>query len=140
MYLKLNALQGSASREHAGSFFLHLAGCRAEREGVSEEPAEVRDALEDLVEETVGAVELTEDYSTCRDSCRTHAHTRLLQSSEKASPLPTQQCSYDALQEEDWRTCLFAVFCTRSRPQPLNIVALYVLTFTARLSLLLWLL
>lgn len=28
------------------------------------------------MEETVGAMELTEDYYTYRDSCHTHAHTR----------------------------------------------------------------
>lgn len=102
MYLKLNALQGSVSREHAGSFFCILAGCGAEREGVSEELAEVRDALEDLLKETVGAMELTEDYSTCRDSCRAHAHTRLLQRVclEKESTPRSQQRSHDALQEE----------------------------------------
>lgn len=39
--------------------------------------SEVRDALEDLVKETVGAMELTEDYYTHRHSCHTHAHTHL---------------------------------------------------------------
>lgn len=29
------------------------------------------------MKETVGAMELTEDYSAYRDSCRTHAHTHL---------------------------------------------------------------
>lgn len=37
----------------------------------------VRDALEDLVKETVGAIELTEDYYTYRDSCHAHVHIRL---------------------------------------------------------------
>lgn len=46
-------------------------------ESVGDTEREVRDALEDLVKETVGAMELTEDYYTYRDSCHTHAHTHL---------------------------------------------------------------
>lgn len=34
--------------------------------------SDVRDAPEDLLKETVGASELTEDYFTHRDSCRAH--------------------------------------------------------------------
>lgn len=44
---------------------------------VGEAHSEVRDALEDLVKETVGAMEITGDYYAHRNSCHTHAHTSL---------------------------------------------------------------
>lgn len=37
--------------------------------------SEVRDAREDLQRETAGAIELTVDYSTHKDSCYTYVHT-----------------------------------------------------------------
>lgn len=78
-----------------GVFLQQLAACLA-CPRVSEKLTDVRDALEDLAKETVGAMKLTEDYSTCRDSCHTHAHTCLLHSvcvcAEKVYMPQSKQC------------------------------------------------
>lgn len=70
--------------------------------------SEVRDALEDRVNETVGAMELTEDYYTCRDSCHTHALTHLehnvcvclcVCTQRRYTMLQSKQCWCNALQQ-----------------------------------------
>ncbi len=53
-----------------------LAGCRLE-EVQQKRTARSEMPWRDRVNETVGAMELTEDYYTHRDSCQTHARTHL---------------------------------------------------------------
>lgn len=65
--------------------------------------SEVRDALEDLAKETVGATELTEDYYTYGDSCHTHAHTHL---EHNVCECECAEVVYNATIQAMWTQCI----------------------------------
>lgn len=56
--------------------------------------SEVRDAGEDLQSETAGAIELTVDYSSHKDSCDTYVHTLLERPVCRKKDVPLHQTAH----------------------------------------------